>query len=128
VAELQTLIECFTHACNHRRPHRSLLHQATPATVYTTLPKALPAGTREADTHTRVRHDRIDDSGAVTVRMAGRLHHIGIGGTHARTHVLMLTNDLHIRVVNAATGELVRDLILDPTRDYQPQNKNPPTP
>jgi len=27
---------------------------------------------------------------------------------------------LEIRVVNAATGELLRELILDPHRDYQP--------
>ena len=29
------------------------------------------------------------------------------------------------RVVNAATGDLLRELIIDPTKDYQP--KNPPT-
>jgi hypothetical protein len=32
----------------------------------------------------------------------GRLHHIGIG----RTHIIMLVQDMHIRVVNAAAGEL----------------------
>jgi hypothetical protein len=52
--------------------------------------------------------------------MAGRLHHIGIGRTHARTHVILLVHDLEIRVVNAATGELLRELTLDPTKDYQP--------
>ena len=29
----------------------------------------------------------------------------------------MLIRDLHIRVINAATGELLRELILDPARD-----------
>jgi Transposase and inactivated derivatives len=128
IADLQTLIECFTHAYNHHRPHRSLPHRATPAAVYAHLPKALPAGSRDADTHTRVRHDRIDDAGTVTVRYNGRLHHIGIGRTHARTHVIMLINDLHIRVINATTGELLRELTIDPTRDYQPQQRNPPNP
>jgi hypothetical protein len=52
--------------------------------------------------------------------VAGRLHHIGIGRTHARTHVILLVQDLDIRVVNAATGQLLRELILDPTKDYQP--------
>ena len=28
--------------------------------------------------------------------------------------------DLHIRVLNAATGEPLRELTLDPTRNYQP--------
>jgi hypothetical protein len=91
-----------------------------PATVYGTLPKAQPTASRDADTHDRVRHDRIDDSGCVTLRVAGRLHHLGIGRTHARTHVVLLVSDLHVRVVNAATGELLRELVLDPTKDYQP--------
>jgi hypothetical protein len=50
----------------------------------------------------------------------GRLHHIGIGRTHARNPVILLVQDLHIRVVNTATGQLLRELILDPTKDYQP--------
>jgi hypothetical protein len=32
----------------------------------------------------------------------------------------MLINDLDIRIINATTGELLRHLTLDPTRDYQP--------
>jgi hypothetical protein len=34
----------------------------------------------------------------------------------------MLVQDLNIRIINAATGELLRQLTLDPTRDYQPRN------
>ena len=106
---------------NHQRPHRSLPHRATPATIYTARPKATPTG--RDDTHYRVRHDRIDNGGTVTLRVDGRLHHIGIGRTHARTHVILLVDDLHVRVVDAATGELLRDLTIDPTRDYQPTGK-----
>ena len=84
------------------------------------MPKALPGNPRDADTHDRIRHDIVDDSGSITLRYAGRLHHIGIGRTHARTRVIVLVHDLQIRVVAAATGELLRQLILDPTRDYQP--------
>jgi transposase InsO family protein len=126
IAELQALLDVFVDLYNTQRPHRSLPHQATPAAVYGTLPKALPANSRDADTHLRIRHDRIDDSGVLTVRHAGKLHHIGIGRTHARTHVIALIADLDIRVVNAATGELLRHLTLNPDIDYQPQNtKNP---
>ncbi len=32
----------------------------------------------------------------------------------------MLVQDLHIRIINAATGELVREFALDPSRNYQP--------
>ena len=60
--------------------------------------------------------------------MSGRLHHIGIGAAHARTPVLLLIHDLHIRVINAATGELLRDLTLDPSRNYQPTGRPPGPP
>lgn len=121
IAELQALIERFIDEYNNRRPHRSLPNQATPATIYHALPKALPATSRDADTHNRVRHDRVDDSGVVTLRHNGRLHHIGIGRTHARTHIILLIHDLKIRIVNAVTGELLRELTLNPDKDYQPQ-------
>ena len=69
----------------------------------------------------RVRHDRIDTSGVITLRHNSRLHHIGLGRRHARTRVLVLVRDRHIRVLAADGGELLRELTLDPTRDYQPQ-------
>ena len=98
-----------------------------PATAYTTRPKATP-GNRSADTHPRVRTDRPGTNGNVTLRHAGRLYHIGTGRTHARTHVLLLVQDLHIRVINAATGELIRELTLDPNRNYQPTGRPPGPP
>lgn len=120
LAELQALIDAFIDTYNHRRPHRSLPRRCTPATAYTARPKAAPATNRSTDTHARTRRDRVDDGGTITLRVNGRLHHIGIGRTHARTHVLVLVHDLQVRVVHAATGELLRELTIDPTRDYQP--------
>jgi transposase InsO family protein len=129
ISELQALLEVFAEDYNRRRPHRSLPHRATPATLYNALPKALPATSRDPDSHDRVRHDRVDDSGVITLRHAGRLHHIGIGRTHARTHVIVLIHDLEIRVIDAVTGELLRELTLNPGIDYQPQNqRKPPNP
>ena len=122
LAQLQALLDTFTTIYNHHRPHRSLPHRAPPATAYAARPKAVP-GDRDSDSHDRVRTDRIDDSGTVTLRHGGRLYHIGIGRAHARTHVLLLIQDLNVRVINAATGELLRDLTLDPTRNYQPTGK-----
>ncbi|MBA3311157.1 MAG: IS481 family transposase, partial [Nocardioidaceae bacterium] len=43
-----------------------------------------------------------------------------IGRTHAGTCVVLLVQDLQIRIVDAITGELLRELTLDPNRDYQP--------
>ena len=101
-------------------PHRSLPHQTTPAAAYAARPKANPTADRTRDTHDRVRTDRIDSTGCVTLRVNGRLHHIGIGRTHARTHTLLLIQDLHVRIIHATTGELLRELTIDPTRNYQP--------
>jgi hypothetical protein len=85
-------------------------------------------GDRSADAHHRVRRDRIDASGVITLRRHGQLRHIGVGRTHARTHVIMLIQDLNIRVINAATGELLRELTLNPGKDYQPTGRPPGPP
>lgn len=119
LADLQAQLDTFITEYNHHRPHRSLPHKATPATAYTARPKAQPG--KRTDTHDRVRRDRVDDTGSLTLRLAGRLHHIGVGRTHARTHVLMLVQNLDVRIINAATGELIRKLTINPTRDYQPR-------
>jgi hypothetical protein len=118
--ELQALIELFVQAYNHSRPHRSLPHRATPATAYQARPKAGPTADRSADIHYRVLADKVDRDGKLTLRLNGRMHHIGIGTEHAHTQVLKLVDGLHVRVINAATGELLRELTIDPNRDYQP--------
>jgi transposase InsO family protein len=118
--ELQTLLDRFRETYNHHRPHRSLPHRATPATLYDTMPKAVPGEVTDPVTHDRIRHDTVDKAGSVTLRYRSRLHHIGIGRTHAGTCIILLVQDLQIRVINAATGELLRELILDPSHDYQP--------
>jgi hypothetical protein len=102
------------------RPYR-----ATPATAYTARPKATPGDTTNPDSHDRVRHDKISKAGTVTLRVAGQLRHIGVGRTYAGTYVILLVQDLEVRVVHAATGELLRELIIDPRRDYQPTGRPP---
>ena len=39
--------------------------------------------------------------------------------------VLKIIDDHHVRIVNAATGELLRELTIDPDRDYQPLGRPP---
>jgi len=119
VAELQAQLDAFTSLYNTRRPHRSLANRATPATAYQARPKAAP-GDRSGDAHDRVRTDQVDTNGTVTLRHAGKLYHLGVGRTHARTRVLLLIQDLNIRIINAATGELLRELVLNTERSYQP--------
>jgi transposase InsO family protein/transposase-like protein len=127
IAELQALLDRFVDYYNQQRPHRSLPHRATPATVYTSRPKATP-GDRSDDTHDRVRRDRVDKAGKITLRYQGKLYSIGIGRTHARTHVIVLVQDRDIRIIVAATGELLRELVLDPTKRYQGTGRPPGPP
>jgi hypothetical protein len=125
LTQLQTQLDTFTEQYNHHRPHRSLPGRTTPAAAYQARAKATPSADRAHDTHDRVRTDRVSKTGNLTLRHNGRLHHIGIGRTHAGTHVLLLIEDLDIRVIHADTGEILRELTLDPTRDYQPQHPRP---
>ena len=85
LARLQQLLEQFMAVYNTQRPHRSLPGRTTPALAYQARPKAAPAASGDRHTHDRVRRDRIDTNGKLTLRVNGRLHHIGIGRTHART-------------------------------------------
>ena len=119
--ELQALIDVFIDEYNHHRPHRSL-SRATPAIAYNRLPKTGPAGSN-AGPHYRIRRDRIDKTGAVSLRRAGRMHHISIGRAHNHTAVILLIDNLDIRVINTNTGELLRTLTLNPNTGYQPRFK-----
>jgi transposase InsO family protein len=120
VAQLQTQLDIFRGYYNNVRPHRAL-GRRTPAQAYAARPKAVPdAAAFTAPAHTRVRHDKIDKAGIVTLRHNSRLHHIGVGRRHAGTHVRLLIHELHVRVITE-DGELLRELALDPSRDYQPQ-------
>ena len=121
IAELQTLLDTWAQHYNTARPHRSL-HGATPAQTYRARPKATPTRGNQGR-HFRLRYDQIDKTGSVTLRHDSRLHHIGVGRAHAGTRVVMLIHDLDIRIVDALTGELLRKLTLDPTRDYQQQKR-----
>jgi Integrase core domain len=119
IAELQTQLDEFAAYYNTVRPHRAL-HRHTPLQTFTNRPKAFPT-TSTTPPHYRVRHDKIDAAGVITIRYNSRLHHIGLTKHLRGTHVIVLIDDLNIRVLTRKTGHLIRKLVLDPTRDYQPR-------
>jgi transposase InsO family protein len=123
LADLQAQLDAFCAYYNHTRPHRALSRR-TPALAYAARPKAVPIPPTPTNLppHHRVRVDHIDSGGTVTLRHNSRLHHIGIGRAHAGTRVHLLIADLQIRIIND-DGEILRELTLDPNRDYQPQPK-----
>jgi transposase InsO family protein len=120
VVELQAQVDRFIAYYNDIRPHRAK-GRTTPRAAFDSRAKAKPRQpdpiyTREL----RVRHDRIDQHGTVTIRYQSKLHHIGMGRALNGTRVILLVAGRQIRVLDEQ-GELLRELVLDPRRDYQPR-------
>jgi transposase InsO family protein len=119
VAALQRQLDVFRDYYNEFRPHRAI-GRRPPLKVFNERPKALPADEPLPIGHFRTRRDVVGTTGKVTLRVGSRLHHIGIGRPFAGVRVLLLVHDLSVRVIVEETGELLRELVLDLSRDYQP--------
>lgn len=120
---LQDQLDTFRDYYNNIRPHRALSRR-TPTQAYhgpDARPKASPANAGLDTSHWRTRQDKIDKSGIVTLRHNSRLHHLGVGRAHAGTKILILAKDLDVRIITQ-DGELLRELVLDPSKDYQKQS------
>lgn len=86
----------------------------------TRRPEATPTG-YVIPAHCRVPTDNHRRRRRHHIRYSSRLHHIGLGKRGTGTKVIVLINDRDIRVLDRATGHLIRKLVLDPSRDYQPR-------
>lgn len=118
VRQLQSQIDRFLDYYNEVRPHRAK-GRRTPLSAFQERDKARPSGPKvKIGTGVRVRHDRIDKGGKVTLRHAGRMYHIGVGWDHRGKRVTMLIDQLEIRIVSN-DGELLRHFMLDPNKVYQ---------
>ena len=117
LAELQGQLDAFVHYYNDIRPHRALGGR-TPLQAYSARLKARPAGA-SASTYFRVREDKVDAAGKVSLRYGSRLYKIGLGRAHKGRVIKLLIADQSVRVIDL-NGELIRELTLDPSRVYQP--------
>jgi hypothetical protein len=118
LAELQAQIDRFVAYYNDQRPHRAR-GRITPRAAFEARDKARPTATAiHIGAGVRVRRDRVDRHGKVSLRYRTRMHHIGIGKAHKGKRVTMLIDDLDIRVLSE-DGEALRELVLDPSKDYQ---------
>jgi transposase InsO family protein len=115
--ELERQLDQFREHYNERRPHRAL-HRTTPGHAYRASPKAAPAGNGHTPGHYRLRYDRLDPKGRMTLRRAGRMHHLGIGTEHARKRVLAFADDHHVTVTDLTTGEVLSRHLIQPTKSY----------
>jgi transposase InsO family protein len=115
--QLQRSIDRFVVYYNDVRPHRGV-GRRTPRSVFEAREKAQPVASMVKTDGRRLRLDKVDSVGSVTLRHKGRLHHIGIGRAYAGWRVAMLIEGLDIEVVGL-DGSPLRHLVLDPTKDYQ---------
>jgi hypothetical protein len=118
LAVLQAQLDAYRAYYNASRPHRALGGRS-PRAAFDARIKARPVIDRPI-ANLRVREDRVSKGGNVTVRYLSRLRHIGVGRAHTGERVKLLIADDHVRVVGA-DGMLLRELVLDPARDYQPR-------
>jgi transposase InsO family protein len=119
IAALQAQVDRFVAYYNEVRPHRAK-RRLTPLAAFGSRDKARPrAVSQAASRELRVRHDKIDKDGSVTLRYKSKLHHIGMGRARKGTRIVLLVAGRRVRIVTTG-GELLRDFELDPSRDYQP--------
>jgi transposase InsO family protein len=79
LAQLQAQLDGFADYYNTTRPHRAL-DRRTPLEAFGARTKAAPGGSPTPEGHHRVRHDRIDKTGKVTLRFRTKLLHTASGG------------------------------------------------
>lgn len=119
-AELQEQLDTFRRKYNTKRPHKAL-RGATPDHAYTATLKAHPGSDDAGFDQRRVRFDRVDESGKVSLRRAGKMHRLGIGRTHARQRVIILTTEDTITVTHRTTGEVLSEHTINPEKRYWPK-------
>jgi len=125
LTELQGQIYEFREHYNEQRPHRAL-GRSTPGHAYRATPKAAPASNGHAPGHYRLRYDRLDTTGKMSFRRAGRMHHLGIGRGHARKRVLAFADDHRVTVAELTTGEILSTHLIEPDKAYwRNQDKEP---
>jgi transposase InsO family protein len=124
MAALQSQLDRFRTDYNDHRPHRAT-GRSTPGAAYAARPKAQPAG-RGGAGHFRLRYDVSDGNGGITLRRAGRLHHLHIGAAHARQRVLAIADEREVTVVALDTGEILSSHLIEPEKSYWRNQRRDP--
>lgn len=116
IAHLQLQLDAFRNIYNQQRPHRAL-DGRTPLQAFNARLKASPSPA-QAQVDYRIRRDRLDSGGRVTLRYLSRLRHFHVSYKHRGQPVILLVAGDQVRVI-AEDGALLREQTLDATRDYQ---------
>jgi transposase InsO family protein len=117
IADLQHLADTFDRGYNSDRPHSSL-GGATPDEAWAARERC-PEPTAPIDPSTRIADVVVSGRGAIPV---GNRYQIQIGREWAGATVTTITTGDHVRIIYKR--QLVRDLIIDPSRRYQPLGRH----
>jgi transposase InsO family protein len=115
VAGLQAQLDAFRELYNERRPSRAV-HRSTPGQAYRGRPKAAPDGTPRG--YYRLRYDHVDAGAGVSIRHAGRMHHLGVGIARRGREILALIDTETVTVTELRTGEVLSVHDINPARSY----------
>ncbi len=88
-------------------------------------PRRIPPGAARRG-HFRLRYDTTDSKGAITLRRAGRLHHLKVGAAHARRRVLAIVDEQEVTVVALDTGEVLSTHRIEPDKGYWRNTRRDP--
>lgn len=116
IEQLQVQLDEFRNVYNTKRPHRAL-EMKTPQRAYEATIKATPKQAKEKE-HYRVRNDRVDQFGKLSLRRAGKIHHLGVGVHHGHKVILMIVDHFKVTVVEKKTGEVLSQHEIDSSRNY----------
>jgi hypothetical protein len=122
---LQDQLDAFRGHYNENRPHRAV-QRRTPGEAYRARPKAAPASTPSG--YYRLRYDHAGKGGKVSIRRAGRMHHLGIGIAHTGKEILAITDTATATAtaIELRTGEVLSVHDIDPARAYwRDKQRNP---
>ncbi|WP_232070438.1 transposase [Mycobacterium noviomagense] len=118
LTELQTQLDTFRAYYNTVRPHRAL-GRRTPQQAHATQSNSDRQPTARRQLPHSPRPHRQQRQAHHAPQQPPTPHR---SRRHAGTNVLVPIHDRHIRVATT-DGKLLRELHLDPTKDYQPQPK-----
>ena len=123
IGGLQTQLDTFAAYYNPQRPHRAI-GRRTPAEAWKARPRAIPArqGIHSASTSASAATASTPTANSPCATTAGSTTSASAAAGPG-TSVLILARELKIASSRQDTGELIRELTLDPARDYQPTGR-----
>jgi transposase InsO family protein len=114
--ELQGQLDEFRAIYNTRRPHKAL-EMRTPQSSYEATIKAIPKVAKDKE-HYRVRHDVIDQFGKLSLRRAGKMHHLGVGIENQFKKVYVVVDHYKVSVIEKKTGEILSQHEIASSKTY----------